>query len=325
LNKKILVKNLTIAIPTYNRPESLERLLNSISKNDLSNVVEIIVVDNCSSYDIDNLINSFDLKIRLIRNNFNIGQAVNMLIPFLHCNSKWLWIIGDDDEVLNSSISDVNDEIQNVSENTIMIKFGKKDDNLNYKNYTARSLEDYIDYYHNENTIRRGDLVFISTNVYNTEILSKYLINAFEYSYTYIGYLIPVFFALNTNQYHVYFSSKKTVKYNVPSKWGWSFTKVGLGLSSLSHLPLKLNNESRKKFLNITMLIDLKLVILAYLNDNESFRKISIKDFKIIYNNIYSHYLPIKNKLIYYIFILLMSNKYTSKILISFLKLLLNK
>jgi glycosyltransferase involved in cell wall biosynthesis len=313
---------LTIGIPTYNRPKELESLLKSIYKNNLSNLEEIIIIDNCSNYDIDSLVKNFGNKVRLIRNNFNIGQAVNMSFPFLHCKTKWLWIIGDDDQTLKSSISTILDEIKNVSANTSMIKFGKKDDSFDQAKFKANSLEDFIDYYHNDKFTRRGDLVYISNNVFNTQILSKYLINAFEYSYSYIGYLIPVFFALNTNKYSVYFSSKAIINYNIPDEWGWSFNKVGLGLSSLSHLPLNLSNDYKKKFLNITMLITFKLIINSYTDSKNNFVKTSLNDFKIIYNNIYTFYLPLKQKLIYHIFVVFMSNKLTAKMLITLLRFL---
>jgi glycosyltransferase involved in cell wall biosynthesis len=312
-----MTKILTIGIPTYNRKSQLLNTLNNIFKNDLTNVEEILIIDNNSDYDLNSVVSSFDKKkIRIIKNNHNIGQAVNISLPFLHCKTKWLWLLSDDDLVIDSAISNIFYEINKSLDNTVMIKFDINRNSINQTDYSVNSLEDFIDYYHSDNEVRTGDLVFMSTNVYNLDNLDKYLIYAFEYAYTYIGYIIPIFMALNKNNYSVKFSSLSVVKYQVPENWGWSFPVVGKGLSTLGHIPLELNLSYRKKFLEITSLISYRSIILNFVNSEKNFRHISIADFKIIYDNSYKYYLPIRSKLICLFFIYLMSNNFTSKIVL---------
>ncbi len=300
-----MIPKLSIGIPTYNRKKQLQNQLKSIFKQDLSNIHEIIIVDNHSDYNVQELIDEFDSElIRLVINPFNIKMASNMMSPFLYCKSDWLWLLSDDDETLKDSIENIWSKINDSPLNTGMIKFSLDKEGCPQREINVDNLGDYIDYYYNEPIIRRGELVFISTNVYNVKNIHSYLNYGFEYNYTYIGFLIPVFKALEDKAVIVSFSSKAIVKYIAPRGDGYSFGTVGKGLSTLSHLPIILNKENRKKFLNITMSILPKSLMLNCLNNIDN-----LKDFKIIYNNIYRYYIPFTSKLILKSFFFLMSVK----------------
>lgn len=303
------MNKLSIGIPTYNRKDQLEHQLKCIINQDLSNLEEIIVVDNNSDYDIEGMIEKLNCpKIILKRNEFNIKMATNMEMPFLHCKTEWLWLLSDDDEVLPDSINTILNEINACDTNTGMIKFAIERPTSTQKAKVVSSLEEFIDYYHEEKVIRRGDLVFISTNVYNMQKLKSHLGTAFEYSYTYIGFLIPTFFALNQQSSTVKFSSKAIVNY-IPPREGWySFGTVGKGLSTLSHIPLNISKRYKKKFLNITMSISHSTLIRGFLNNDKIDQ---IDDFKKIYNNIYRYYLSIKGKIVTNIFFVAMDFKLT--------------
>ena len=53
--KRNYIEGLSIVIPTYNRKEQLSRLLDSVFSQDLSNLNEIIIVDNNSDYEIHDI------------------------------------------------------------------------------------------------------------------------------------------------------------------------------------------------------------------------------------------------------------------------------
>lgn len=314
------MNKLTIGIPTYNREEQLKHQLKCLLSQDLSNLEEIIIVDNNSNYNIEGLIKSFDCpKIRLVINSFNIKMATNMEMPFLYCKTEWLWLLSDDDEVLPDSINTIVDEINSCSTNTGMIKFAIDRPTSIQKEYYAKSLEEYIDYYYFEKPIRRGDLVFISTNVCNVKKLNNHLGAAFEFSYTYIGFLIPVILGLNNNT-GVKFSANPVVSYLPPKDVGWSFGTVGKGLSTLSHIPLNISKQYRKKFLEMTMLLPYTTLITTSLRAHE--KTDNIANFKIIYNNIYKYYIPWKAKFLVNLFFIFMSTKTTQKLTFSLYKFL---
>jgi glycosyltransferase involved in cell wall biosynthesis len=308
------MKALSIGIPTYNRKEQLFSQLQSLFKQDLSNIEEIVIIDNHSDYDVHTVINKFDTaKIRLIINPFNIKMATNELSPFLYCNTEWLWLLSDDDETLENSVENICAAIDDCPPDTGMIKFSVGREGSIQKDMIVKDLNEYIDYYYNEKNIRRGDFNFISTNVYNIKNLKDYLGFGFEFSYTYTGYLIPTIMGLNDKKISVTFSSKPIVKY-IPPREGWySFGIVGKGLSTFSHLSLNLTKDYRKKFLNCTMLYPPRYLMKEYVN---KYRITSIQDFRIIYNNSYRYYLPVKEKFILRLFLLTMSNKTLEKFVI---------
>lgn len=298
------MKKLTIAIPTYNRSQELNNQLKALVKQNLSEVEEIIIIDNNSNYDILNLIKKFNNeKIKIIKNTINVTMSLNMVFPFLYCKTEWLWLISDDDEVTQNSIQNIIYEIKNSHDKTGLIKFSIENSNFIQKKYIAKNLKNLIDYYYNDTPIRRGDLVFISTNVYNIKNIHSFLPYAYEFSYTYIGYLIPIFKALEKEEIFVQFSNLKIVKYMPPRKKPYSFGIVGKGLSTLSHIPLELNRKDRKKFLNITMSITHDKLILNYIQGKKIY---DIRDLEIIYNNIYKYYITYKDKIIVKTFIFLM-------------------
>jgi glycosyltransferase involved in cell wall biosynthesis len=300
---------LSIVIPTYNRQKQLFNQLKCIFKNDISKLNEIIILDNCSQYDIWDTIKQFENnKIRVIKNPFNIKVHSNIANAFYYCKSQWLWLLSDDDEIVEDAINKIWFEIDRCSNKTGMIKFARvaspQKDNIVY------NLKDFINYYYPEKDKKRGDVVFISTNVYNLKNLGEYQGYAFEFSYTYIPHLIPIFKGLDDENISVTFSSKQIVEYIPPRDDGWSMYTVGKGLSTLTHLPLKLTDKFWRMFLDITMSITYKSLIVNFLKDE---KKEKIIDLKIIYNNIYRYYLPLPSKIFIQFF---MSSKTIRKIAI---------
>lgn len=307
-------EGLSIIIPTYNREKKLCRLLDSIFREDISLITEIVIVDNNSDYDITKTLNSYSKgKIRIVRNPFNVGMASNIMSTFGHCKTKWMWLISDDDLVLPNSILNVVNRIKQ-NQDVSYLKFSTEGTGKLglERNFTANNLEELIDYYLKEKPIRRGNLVFVSNGVFNLDLLSPYLIYGYEFSYTYIPHLIPVFFGLNNN-IPVIFFNEKIIEFISPENGFWSFSKVGLGLSCLSHLPLQLSDSYYKKFLNLTMCIPYQKLFIYFIKFKD---KNSIRVYKYIYNNIYRYYLSNSQKGLSYLLILMLNKPRLSKYLI---------
>lgn len=99
--------NLSIAIPTYNRPKQLENCLRSI----LSQVfdgVEIVVSDNSSSLDscfvVQRLEKEYKYPIKYSRNLENIGLDRNFHRVVALSSGEYVQWLSDDDELLPGSI-----------------------------------------------------------------------------------------------------------------------------------------------------------------------------------------------------------------------------
>lgn len=301
---------LSIVIPTFNREKQLEKQLRLIVSSNIELIEEVVVIDNCSQYNIECLLESISCnKIRLVKQPFNVKVHNNIARAFAEVRTEWMWLLSDDDEIDKNAIDSIWIEISEAPLNIGLIKFARH--NSQQKNFLCSTLVDFIDYYYQEKVKRRGDLVFISTNVFNVKNISNYLSYAFEYAYTYVPHLVPVIKGLNDSEFTVLFSDLSIVKYLPPREGWYSFGTVGKGLSTLSHIPLNVSKKYKKKFLNITMSITYLTLIRGFLN-NDKIDKLD--DFKIIYNNIYRYYISTKGKIVVLTFFAAMNCAFTRKI-----------
>lgn len=111
------MKELTIAIPTYNRHKELLVLLNSIlaSPKALVDRIQILVLDNASDGDtkaaIEHLF-SPELDLKYLSNETNIGGNANISLALSLSNSEYTWVFGDDDVFYKESLELVLSALQ---------------------------------------------------------------------------------------------------------------------------------------------------------------------------------------------------------------------
>lgn len=106
-NEKLL---LTICIPTYNRAKKLDYSLSCFERElksvDISSL-EFFISDNCSQDNTGEIIQKYKEKgmpIIYSRNKNNIGPDNNFLKCFYYAKSKYLWLLGDDDFLLEGKL-----------------------------------------------------------------------------------------------------------------------------------------------------------------------------------------------------------------------------
>jgi glycosyltransferase involved in cell wall biosynthesis len=93
---------LTIAVPTYNRAANLRCLLEVLEHEllEIRDDVMVLVFDNASDDETVQVLSDFSSKwpnSRFTRNSSNIGGDANICECADACQSKYLWIMGDDD------------------------------------------------------------------------------------------------------------------------------------------------------------------------------------------------------------------------------------
>ncbi|AKG23267.1 glycosyltransferase family 2 protein [Calothrix sp. 336/3] len=87
----------SVITPTYNRPEYLQIALRSAIQQTYQNI-EIIVSDNCSEQNPQEIINSFaDSRIRFFRNTQNLGMFQNTMGAAQKAQGKYIAFLLDDD------------------------------------------------------------------------------------------------------------------------------------------------------------------------------------------------------------------------------------
>jgi hypothetical protein len=112
-------KLLTIAIPTYNRADLLNKQLSWLSQaiKGYESDCEILVSDNCSTDNSQEVINKWQKNLGHItfhsnKNSENIGVIKNVTYCLEAAKTKYVWAIGDDDPIQNRAITYVLDKIK---------------------------------------------------------------------------------------------------------------------------------------------------------------------------------------------------------------------
>ncbi len=99
---------LTIAIPTYNRLETLKKSLQKVLDYTKGNdEIELFVSDNASTDGTKEYIENLQKQYRNLnyyRNDKNLGLDGNFLNCFRKAKGKYLWMISDDDYIMENAV-----------------------------------------------------------------------------------------------------------------------------------------------------------------------------------------------------------------------------
>jgi glycosyltransferase involved in cell wall biosynthesis len=112
-------KLLTIAIPTYNRAELLDKQLTWLAQAIIGfeSDCEIFVSDNCSTDETQEIIkkwqtNLSDITFQFSRNSENIGVMRNIIHCLKSATTKYVWTIGDDDPIEDRAVAYVISQLK---------------------------------------------------------------------------------------------------------------------------------------------------------------------------------------------------------------------
>ncbi|MBA3921586.1 MAG: glycosyltransferase, partial [Nostocaceae cyanobacterium] len=104
-------KLLTIAIPTFNRAESLDKQLTWLAQaiTGFEPDCEIYVSDNCSTDKTQEVIqkwqSTLDITFKSHKHSENIGVLKNIAHCLTTATTKYVWAIGDDDPIQDRSVT----------------------------------------------------------------------------------------------------------------------------------------------------------------------------------------------------------------------------
>jgi glycosyltransferase involved in cell wall biosynthesis len=127
-------KILTICIPTYNRSEilniSLKRICSQL-QNEIAENVCIFVSDNCSHDSTKDVVLKYineGYPIVYNRNEKNLGSNGNFQVCFRKVDSKYMWLLGDDDFIFEGSISYILKLLEEKDYGHLYLKMRQKDE-----------------------------------------------------------------------------------------------------------------------------------------------------------------------------------------------------
>jgi glycosyltransferase involved in cell wall biosynthesis len=111
-NVQSTIKLLTIAIPTYNRAELLDKQLAWLAQalKGFESDCEIFVSDNCSTDKTQEVIkkwqtNLSQMTFKSSKNSKNIGVMRNIIHCLKSATTKYVWTIGDDDPIQDKAVA----------------------------------------------------------------------------------------------------------------------------------------------------------------------------------------------------------------------------
>lgn len=202
---------LTIAIPTYNRPESIKRQVLFLLPH-LTEEVNLIIVDNHSDKEVKELFYNVPLpeNVYIVRNKFNIGGDANIAKCFELCDTPWLWTLSDDDLLDENAVEIVLNNIRSNS-NASFINFNRK------IALNGSGIRVFID-----NALSQYSYLFwMSVCVYNVDVLIQHMNDYFSsISCMQPGVLLILkSLSVNKNQAFVFSKEKIVIEGNKAISW----------------------------------------------------------------------------------------------------------
>lgn len=247
-------KFLTIVIPTYNRENQLIRLLRSIERQNAVHLYYIVILNNHSDYDVEASVRNhfkgaFIDNIEIYNRPYNAGGDYNIASAFLFAKSPFMWIIGDDDEVLDDCFNIICEDVARYPD-LPCFKYHIE----GHSTYNSDVLVDKINIFselHKKKYFTAGDIIFVSNNIYNLPQLGNdYISSVLYYSYCSVPHALPMLRCL-IDEKKFLMSHREIIKYNAPEGDHWNYIKIAMSLSTV----LDINYDNRydvvTKFLNI--------------------------------------------------------------------------
>lgn len=291
---------ITVMIPTYNRKDCLLKLLACL-KNQTCQEFDIVISDNHSDYDVKECMTEysdfFGDRMKLVVRDANVGSTVNINGVFTMAETKWGWLMGDDDFPLPNAIETIYSYLDNQ---VGALHFSLYDLSDFIDGYTdLKTLPDFIDLFWKmsngpkEVVNLQGDLIFMSNKVYNLDIIRQYLFQQNTYGYTRVPQMVSILTMLDQQKGHFRVVDTNLVKVSDTSNQSWKMTNIALGTSTFSHIPFHLSEDQRKK-LNLIIMFKYSHVLRYRLQG-----EISRYNIGLIYDGIYKRSLGLKDRIIF--------------------------
>lgn len=155
---------LSICIPTYNRAKYLKHSLDVLCPQINSDDVELIISDNNSPDDTENIVKDFILtntRIQYFKQETNVGAARNFLSLMHRAKGEYLFLLGDDDVLTDNAVSILVDRLKGSYYGLLYIET-RPCDNKDYTVYNVvHSFIKEISYFYTfmSSSIFRRDIV----------------------------------------------------------------------------------------------------------------------------------------------------------------------
>ena len=260
---------ITIYIPTYNRRGKLIRTLQCLEKQTNQDFI-VYIRDNYSEYSVDSVLDyigsSFREKVKIFQNERNYGADINIISVFRFPETKWVWLLSDDDypaqdavEIIMRNIDEQGEEVAAFNYVTWdFVKSPKK------KIQTFSKLENYLSYFKSldmeERYLLQLDLVYMSNKVLNLEIMKKYYTFGMNCKETALGISIPIMKMLERQEGKYCIVRENIVRYSETGFDCWNRLDISWRTRKSASVKFILQKEERALLDEMLMMFPIKKI-----------------------------------------------------------------
>jgi acetyltransferase-like isoleucine patch superfamily enzyme len=195
---------LTICIPTYNRCNYLKICLDSVFVNirGLEKYIRVIVSDNCSTDDTKTVVKLFESRgyqFEYFCQEKNIGTERNFEFLYNKVGTKFFWIIGDDDFILDNRLEYIISLLKNNNFGILHLGhfwYEQLDETTNIP--FQPKIKEYLNNVEFINDVHYW-ITFLSANIVNKSILMKGNLDYKDTMLDYIKWYLPIVFKSTKN------------------------------------------------------------------------------------------------------------------------------
>ena len=194
----------------------------------LNDQVHVLVIDNQSDFEVEKSILATDLKetlksIEITRNEVNIGGNANIIRCVELAKTEWLWILSDDDPVLDGAVANILRYIERTDLVAVNFTTAGTKCFRRKESKTVIGLRDFL-----ENIDDLGNFVFVSSNVYNLKKIKNNISLGYQYAYSGMPLVLMLIRALSINPAAcVVIAQESIVEWCNPSIGGTYFMTMG--------------------------------------------------------------------------------------------------
>lgn len=225
---------LTIAIPTFDRNEVLAQTVATLLPQ-MRPGVKLVIRDNASPRPVSQTLAAMvsgRADVEVISNPWNVGGNANMLRCLEHCDSEWLWVLGDDDLPDADAVTRILSDVAAAPEALTAFNYRSE----LYDRREALELcgaEDFLD-----RMDSLSNVLFLSASVVRAPRLQPHLRLAYAYAYSNMPHVVALLLALG-EQGRVRLSTAHIASWvEAPAGSAWSVINAALAFPTVLDLPL---------------------------------------------------------------------------------------
>jgi len=262
---------LTVAIPTYNRSETLEKILVQLRKESNQNFL-ILISDDNSSDKTSEMVKKYQKSMHNLiyhKNNENLGFSENVFKLYELTKTQYMWFLCDDDMPLSGSIENILNAINKYKPVVALFNctwvnsYGQKLTSGVKEDILYKDLDSFTSY---DALMRLG---YLSVNVFKKK---KSIVSLRNVPYKdNVFFQVTLALLLLSKEFRFLEVAKSIVKRNVGFKYGdfFKFNVIDM-IKAVSIIPHKFDNnefirQSKKNaFLALQLYLSQKLGLFQF-------------------------------------------------------------